>query len=104
VLGNADCSSSLVTSLSMVAELLEGQSDTAVTNGIHWGTQSTLVAFLSHFPELMSELELLGSGQNVDLTDDQADSLWPLVSLASDSLASLVPSSIACNPPNDVLE
>jgi hypothetical protein len=60
-----------------------------------------LVAALSHFPELKSELELLGFGQNVDLIDDEADSIWPLVSMASDSLASLVPSSIVRDPPDD---
>jgi hypothetical protein len=62
VLGNADGPSSPVASLSMVAELLEGRIDTAVSNGVHCGTRSMLVAALSHFPELKSELELLGSG------------------------------------------
>jgi hypothetical protein len=38
------------------------------------------------------------------MIDDQADALWPLVSAASDSLASLVPSSIARDPPDDVGE
>jgi hypothetical protein len=61
-----------------------------------------LVAILSHFPELKSELELLGSRWNADLSDDQADALRPLVSVPSDSLASLVPSSFAHDPPNDV--
>jgi hypothetical protein len=91
-------------SLSMVAELLEGRIDTATANPICWGTRSALVATLSHFPELKSELELLGFGQNADLTDDQADALWPLVSVASDSLTSLVPSSITHDPPNDAGE
>jgi hypothetical protein len=63
-------------------------------NRVRWGTRSALVAALSHFPELKSELEFLGFGQNVDLSDDQVDDLTPLVSVASDSLASLVPSSI----------
>jgi hypothetical protein len=63
-------------------------------NRVRWGTRSALVAALSHFPELKSELEFLGFGQNVDLSDDQVDALTPLVSVASDSLASLVPSSI----------
>jgi hypothetical protein len=49
-------------------------------------------------------LELLGFGQNVDLTDDQADALGPLVSMTSYSLASLVPSSFAYNPPDDAWE
>jgi hypothetical protein len=91
VLGNVNGPSSLAASLSMVAELLESRVNTAATNGVHWGTQSALVAALLHFPELKSELELLGFGQNADLTDDQADALWPLVRAASDSLASLVP-------------
>jgi hypothetical protein len=63
-----------------------------------------LVATLSHFLELKSELELHGFGQNADLTDDQADALWPLESAASDSLAALVPSSIAHDPPDDAGE
>jgi hypothetical protein len=59
---------------------------------------------MSHFLELKTELELLGSGQNVDLDEGQADALWPLVSVASDSLALLVPSSMARDPPDDVGE
>jgi hypothetical protein len=46
----------------MVAELLEGRIDTTVANGVRCGTQSTLVSALSHFLELKSELEILGSG------------------------------------------
>jgi hypothetical protein len=34
-----------------------------------------LVVALPHFLGLKSELELLGSGQIVDLTNDQADAL-----------------------------
>jgi hypothetical protein len=63
-----------------------------------------LVAASSHFLELKTELELLGSGRNVDLTEDQVDSLWPLVSVASDSLVSLVPSSVAHDSPDGVGE
>jgi hypothetical protein len=70
VLGNADGSSSMAASLSMVVELLEGRIDTATANGVHWGTRSTLVATLSHFPELKTKLELLGSGRNADLIED----------------------------------
>jgi hypothetical protein len=54
-----------------------------------------LVTTISHFPKLKFELELLGFGRDIDLSDDQADALWPLVSTASDSLVSLVPSSFA---------
>jgi hypothetical protein len=61
-----------------------------------------LVTTLSHFLELKSELELLGPRRNVDLIEDQADALWPLVDAASDSLASLVPFSIARDHPDVV--
>jgi hypothetical protein len=40
---------------------------------------------LSHFLELKSKLELHGFGRNADLSDDQANALWPLVSVASNS-------------------
>jgi hypothetical protein len=53
---------------------------------------------LSHFLELKSELELLGSGRNADLTEDQADALWPLVDAASDLLVLFIPSSVAHDP------
>jgi hypothetical protein len=59
-----------------------------------------LVATLSHFPELKSELELLRSGHNADLVEDQADALWPLVDAASNLLALLIPSSVAHDPPD----
>jgi hypothetical protein len=56
-----------------MVKLLEGRIDATVANGVHWGTQSALVAALSHFPELGPELELLGSGCNAGLTEDQVD-------------------------------
>jgi hypothetical protein len=31
---------------------------------------------LSHFPERESELELLGSGYNTDLTKDEMEAFW----------------------------
>jgi hypothetical protein len=68
------------------------------------GILSALVATLSHFLELKSGLEHLRSERNANLTNDQADALWPLVSAASDWLSSLVPSSIARDPPNDTRE
>jgi hypothetical protein len=40
VLDIIDGPSSLVVSLSMVAELLEGQIDATTTNGVRWGTRS----------------------------------------------------------------
>jgi hypothetical protein len=50
VLGDADGSSTQVTSMYTVAELLEGWIDTAAANGVHWGPRSALVAAVSHFP------------------------------------------------------
>jgi hypothetical protein len=70
VLERDDEMSSLVVSLPSVAEQIEDHIDIATTNGVRWGTRSALVAALLHFPELGSELELLGSGRNADLTDD----------------------------------
>jgi hypothetical protein len=61
-----------------------------------------LVVVLSNFSKLETELELLGSGRGADLSDDEADALWPLVSMASDSLVSLVPSSLDHDSPDDV--
>jgi hypothetical protein len=61
-----------------------------------------LVAIVSHFPELKTELEVLRSRRNTDLTEDEADALWIRVRWASDSLVSHVPSSVARNPPDDV--
>jgi hypothetical protein len=71
VLGEAGGLSSLATSLSMVVEKVENWINTTATNGVQWGSRSALVIILSHFPELKSELELLGSRWNVDLSDDQ---------------------------------
>jgi hypothetical protein len=75
VLGHTNGPSSLAASLSVMVKLLEGPIDTVTNNGVRWGTPSALVTTLSHFPELKSKLELLGSGRNVGLTDDQADAL-----------------------------
>jgi hypothetical protein len=86
----------------MVADEVEKWINATATIGVQWGVRSTLVIVLSHFPELESELELLESGWGADLSDDQADALWLLVSMASDSLASLVPSSLAHDSPDDV--
>jgi hypothetical protein len=63
-------SSSMAASLSMAAELLKGQVDATTANGVHWGTQSALVAALSHFSELEADLELLGFGRDAVLTKD----------------------------------
>jgi hypothetical protein len=62
ILGDASGSSSLAASLAMVAEEVEKRINATATNGVWWGTQSLLVAALSHFPDLEPELEILGSG------------------------------------------
>jgi hypothetical protein len=90
--------------MSTVAELLEGRVYAAAANGVRWGSRSALVATVSHFLELKTELELLGSGRSVDLTEDEADTLRIQVRAASDSLASHVRSLVARNPPNVVGE
>jgi hypothetical protein len=96
----ANWSSPLAVSLSLVAELHEGRIDTAATNRVRWGTQLVLVATLSHFLELGTEVELLRSGRNVDLTENQVNALWTQGRLASDSLASYVLPLVACGSPN----
>jgi hypothetical protein len=101
VLGSAIKSSSLVASLAMVAEEVENRINTMTANGVWWGTRYALVAVMSHFPELEPKLELLGYGRDADLSDDQVDAIWPLVSIASDLLVSLIPSLLARGPPDD---
>jgi hypothetical protein len=76
VSGRADGLSSPAASMSMVAELLKGWIDIAAANRVHWGSRSTLVSDMSHFPELTTELEVLRSKHSVDLIDDEADALW----------------------------
>jgi hypothetical protein len=73
VLDEASEPSSLAALLSSAAELLKGHIDTVAANRVCWSTRSTLVATLSHFLKLGPELELLGSGCNVDLTEDQVN-------------------------------
>jgi hypothetical protein len=76
VLDNDNGTSSLAASMSTAVELLEGWIDAVAVNGVRWGSHSALVATVSHFPELRSEMELLRSGRNADLTDVEADALW----------------------------
>jgi hypothetical protein len=63
-----------------------------------------LVATLSHFPKLKTELGLLRSGHNAKLVEDEVDALWAWVNAASDSLALNIPSTIAHGSPNDMGE
>jgi hypothetical protein len=62
--------SSLAASLYSAVELIEDRLHAVTANGVHWGIQSVLVAALSHFPKLETELELLGSRHNADLMED----------------------------------
>jgi hypothetical protein len=100
VLGGADGPSSLATSVPAVAELLGNHINAVATNGVRWGSRSVLVAVMSHFSELDTNLEVLGSSRSVGLIDDEIDALWSHVHATADSLVSHVPSSVACNPPN----
>jgi hypothetical protein len=86
--------------MSTVMELLEDWIDATSANRVHWGSGSALVTTVSHFPELKTDLEVLGSGHSADLIEDKAVALWTRVHAASDLLVSYVPSSIACNPPD----
>jgi hypothetical protein len=96
MLDRANGPSSLVASLSAVAELLEDRVNAVAANGVRWG----LVATLSHFLKLEAELELLGSRCNMALTEDQVDALWILARLALNLLESHVLPSVARNPPD----
>jgi hypothetical protein len=75
VLGRADGPSSLAASMSTAVELLKGRIDATITNGVRCGSCSMLVAAMSHFQELKTELEVLGSGCSADLIEDEADAL-----------------------------
>jgi hypothetical protein len=103
VLERVNGSSSLAVSLYSATELLEGRIDASATNGVHWGTRSALAANLSHFPELGTEPELLGSGCSTDLTEVQVDALWTKVHPASNLLASYIPLSVARGPSNGIV-
>jgi hypothetical protein len=70
VLERPDMTSSLVALLSSVAELLKGCIDVAAANRACCSIRSALSATLLHILELGTELELLGFGRNVDLTND----------------------------------
>jgi hypothetical protein len=101
VLGDSSELSSLAAPLAWVPEEVENRINMAAANGVRSETRSTLVVVLSHFPKLELKLELLRFRRDADQSDDRADALWPLVSMASDSLTSLVPSSLVHNPPDD---
>jgi hypothetical protein len=96
--------SSLAASMSTVVELLEDRIDAMATNNVYWVSHFVLVTAVSHFLELKSELVLLGSRRNADLTEVEADALWTQVHTASNSLASYVPSLVAHGTPDGAVE
>jgi hypothetical protein len=59
-----------------------------------------LAAALSHFSELGTELELLGSRRNMNLMEDQVDAVWTQVHQAMDSLVRFIPSLVAHGSPD----
>jgi hypothetical protein len=63
-----------------------------------------LVAALLHLLELETDLELLRSGCNMDLTEDHVDALWTRMRPASDSLALHILPSVARNLPDGMGE
>jgi hypothetical protein len=67
---------SLLVALSSTVEQNEGRVYAAATNGVHWGARLALTTILSHFLEVELELELLGSGYNVDMSKDEMEALW----------------------------
>jgi hypothetical protein len=102
VLGGSDETSSLAASLSSVVDLIEGRVDVLAANGVHLGARLALAASLSHFPKSGPELELLGSGHNVDLIEGQLDALWALTLQASKSLAINILPSVAHDSLDDI--
>jgi hypothetical protein len=77
-----------------VLELLEGWINVVAANRVRWGSCSTLVPIVSHFPKLKTQLEVLGSECSADLTEDKADALWIWLHAAS----------VAHNPPDSAGE
>jgi hypothetical protein len=63
-----------------------------------------LVAAVLHFPDLGTDLEVLGTERNMGLKEDEVNALWSRVHAAADSLASHIPSSVARNPPDSMGE
>jgi hypothetical protein len=86
---------SLAVVLSLTTDLIEGHIDVAVSNRVHWVTRLVLTAVLSHFLDLVLELELLGSGYNADLAKDEMEVFQTRTCWALESLSSRVHLSVA---------
>jgi hypothetical protein len=94
----------MAASMSTVMEQLEGRIDATVDIGVHCGSRPMLVAAVSHFTKLDADLEVLGSGPNMRLTEDEVNALWSQLCVAVDSLVLHVAFSVACNPPDSMGE
>jgi hypothetical protein len=86
VLERYDETPPLAVALSPSTVLIEVHVDAVAINRVHWGAWLALTTILSHFPELGSELELLGSEYNADLMKDEMEAFWTRTSWASESL------------------
>jgi hypothetical protein len=71
VLGRSTETPSRAVALSPSAEQIEGCVNVVAISRVHRGARLALIAVLSQFPELESELELLGFRNNADLTKDE---------------------------------
>jgi hypothetical protein len=63
-----------------------------------------LITALLHIPELEIELELLGSGRNVDLTEGQLYALWTQMHQTLESLELSITPLVARDSPDDTGE
>jgi hypothetical protein len=100
VLGRPKETPPLVVALSVSIELIEGRVNAVAINGVHWGSRLVLTAVLPHFLELEAELELLGSGYNTDLMNDEMENLLAKTYWALKFLSSKVPPSTAHSLPS----
>jgi hypothetical protein len=73
VLGRSDEMPSPAVALSPSTELIKGHFNAAAINAVHCGAWLALTAVMSHFDELESKLELLGSWYNADLMKDEME-------------------------------
>jgi hypothetical protein len=44
-------------------------------NGVRWGSRTALIAGVLHFPELDTNLEVLGFGRTVGMIEDEVDGI-----------------------------
>jgi hypothetical protein len=86
VLGDVSKLSLTVLSMAVVTEQLDDRIDAAAANRVCWGSHSTLVAAVLHFPDLGTDLEVLGTERNMGLKEDEVNALWSRVHAAADSL------------------